>query len=188
LRAGQDHGGQIVTRTIAYPNYSLEDHWQKGDAKRAIAEGGWSSVVLQQGPSALPASRILLVEYAKRFAKEAKRVNAKTALFMVWPTTNRFGDFDGVKLSYGTAAREADAVLLPAGQAWRLAWERDPKLAFYGPDGYHPTALGSYLSALVIYEGLTGKSATRFLAGMVSDSKAGILQHAASQALGRDDY
>src|SRR5882762_9784194 len=32
------NGGQIVTRTIAYPNYSLEDHWQKGDAKRAIAE------------------------------------------------------------------------------------------------------------------------------------------------------
>jgi hypothetical protein len=181
------NGEQIVTGTIAYPNFSLEDHWQKGDAKRAIAEGGWSFVVLQQGPSALPESRILLGDFAKRFAKEAKRVNAKTALFMVWPAANRAGDFDHVKLSYGTAAREAGAVFLPAGQAWRLAWERDPTLVFYGPDGYHPSPLGSYLSALVIYQGLTGKSPTRSIAGLVSDAQARILEHAASQALGRDD-
>jgi len=106
------NGEQIVTATIAYPNFSLEDHWQKGDAKRAIAAGGWSFVVLQQGPSALPESRLLLVDFAKRFAKEAKRVNARTALFMVWPATNRTGDFDHVKLSYETAAREAGAVFL----------------------------------------------------------------------------
>ena len=36
-------------RTVAFDGYSLEDHWNRGDARRAIADGGWSIVVLQQG-------------------------------------------------------------------------------------------------------------------------------------------
>src|SRR6266849_10366961 len=69
LAAGSDRTFQY--RTVAFDGYSLEDHWNRGDARRAIAEGGWSIVVLQQGPSALPESRVLLVDYAKRFAGEA---------------------------------------------------------------------------------------------------------------------
>src|SRR4051812_1629010 len=63
-------GGErrLISRTVAFDGYSLEDHWNRGDARRAIAEGGWSFVVLQQGPSALPESRVLLVDYARRFS------------------------------------------------------------------------------------------------------------------------
>ena len=180
----KENGERIVTRTVAYPNYSLEDHWQQGDARRAIAEGKWSFVVLQQGPSALPESRILLVDYAKRFRQEAERVHARVALYMVWPASSRAADFDGVKLSYETAARDAGGIFLPAGEAWRVAWRRDPNLRFYGTDGFHPSPLGSYLAALVIYQGLTGKPAVRSASrGLVSDAEAKILQQAASQAL-----
>jgi hypothetical protein len=181
----KENGERILTRMVAYPNYSLEDHWNRGDARRAIAEGGWSFVVLQQGPSSLAESRVLLVDYAQRFKEEARRVKARIALYMVWPAASRPGDFDGVRLSYETAARETGGVFLPAGEAWRLARRRDPNLAFYGADGFHPTVLGSYLSALVIYQGLTGKSTVRCTAlGFVSDAQAKILQQAASQALG----
>ena len=175
------NGERIDYRMVAFPNYSLEDHWNRGDARRAIAEGGWHFVVLQQGPSALPESRILLVEYAKRFAGEAARTHARTALYMVWPASSRAFDFDGVKLSYQTAARETGGVFLPAGEAWRIAWKRDAALAFYGPDGFHPTRLGSYLAALVIYQGLTGKAAVRPAPGMSSDAEWRILQSAAAR-------
>jgi hypothetical protein len=32
-------------------------------------------------------------------------------------------------------------------------------LGFYGPGGFHPAALGTYLAALVVYEGITGHDA-----------------------------
>ena len=32
-------GDAIQTETIAFPDYSLEDHWQRGDAVRAIRRG-----------------------------------------------------------------------------------------------------------------------------------------------------
>lgn len=177
------NGEHIVTKTVAYPNFSLEDHWSQGDSRRVIAEGGWSFIVLQQGPSSLPESRVLLVDFAKRFAKEAKRVKARTALYMVWPAWSRSGDFDGVKLSYEAAAREAGAIFLPAGEAWSLAWKQDANLKFYGPDGFHPSPVGSYLAALVIYQGLTGKSPARGAASFISDAQLKLLQKAASQAL-----
>ena len=55
LEAMADSGGQplLETRMIAKPDYSLEDHWNDGEALTAIAKGGWNLVVLQQGPSSL---------------------------------------------------------------------------------------------------------------------------------------
>jgi hypothetical protein len=176
------NGEAIVTRMVAIPNYSLEDHWNRGDAKRAIAEGGWSFVVLQQGPSALPESRVLLVEYARRFAAETAKIHARTALFMVWPASSRAFDFDGVRLSYEAAAREVGGVFLAAGEAWRTAWRSDAKLEFYGTDGFHPTKLGSYLAAVVVYQGLTGKTAMRSAGGLATESEWRVLQQAAARA------
>jgi hypothetical protein len=75
---------------------------------------------------------------------------------MVWPSRERFGDFDGVRASYTNAAKDVNGLLLPAGDAWRAAWRRDAHLALYGADNFHPSPLGSYLAALVIVHRLTG--------------------------------
>ena len=53
--------------------------------------------------------------------------------------------------SYRNAAKAAGADLFPAGDAWRRAWACDRSLALYGPDGFHPSRLGTYLAALVVY-------------------------------------
>ena len=113
--------------------------------------------MLQQGPSSLPESRVLLRDYAKRFAGEAKNAGARTALYMVWPAKARERDFDAVSESYALAAEDADGVLLPAGDAWRDAWRHDPSLELYAEDGFHPSRLGSYLAALTIWRGLSGQ-------------------------------
>ena len=102
---------------------------------------------------------------------------------MVWPSTARAGDYDGVKLSYETAAKEVGGIFLPTGEAWRVAWKRDPDLRFYGPDGFHPSPLGSLLAALVVCQGLTGKSTARLLSGAVPVAESATLLSAAAQAL-----
>jgi len=151
-------GETVLTTAVTASNFSLEDHWNRGEARAAIAKGRWSVVVLQQGPSALPESRALLREYAKRFATEARKAGARPALYMVWPSQARAHDFDDVSTSYALAARDVGGVLLPAGDAWREAWRHDPSLALYGSDGFHPSALGSYLAALAIWRALSHES------------------------------
>jgi len=156
---GQAEGRPITSEVVAVPDFSLEDHWQRGEARAAIARGGWSTVILQQGPSALLESRARLIEYTKRFDREIRGVGASTALYMVWPARQRRGDFVRTSGSYAAAARTVGGVLLAAGDAWRHAWRIDSRLPLYGPDGFHPSPLGSALAGLVIFQGLTGSSA-----------------------------
>jgi hypothetical protein len=144
-------GRQVICDSVAKPDYGLEEHWNEGAARQAIARG-WDIVVLQQGPSALPESRRLLIAYTRRFDAEIKKAGARTALYMVWPSRTRRGDFSGVSQSYAAAAKDVNGLLLPAGDAWRAAWAIDARLPLYGPDGFHPSPMGTYLAALVIYE------------------------------------
>ena len=148
-------GKTATCESVAKPDYGLEEHWNEREARRAIARG-WDVVVLQQGPSALPESRRLLIDYARRFDAEIRKTGAKTALYMVWPSRARRGDFPAVSQSYAAAAKDVNGVLLPAGDAWRAAWAMDPELPLYGPDGFHPSTMGTYLSALVIHEQIFG--------------------------------
>jgi hypothetical protein len=143
-----------VVRTIAVGGFSLEDHWNQGDAQKAIATGKWHFVVLQQGPSALIESRRLLVDYTRRFADVARASGATPALYMVWPSRSRASDFPGVSTSYTAAARAVNGRLLPAGDAWRRVLRDHQDIALYSDDGLHPTVAGSYLAALVIYREL----------------------------------
>jgi hypothetical protein len=45
----------------------------------------------------------------------------------------------------------------PVGLAWKLARERIPGVSLYATDGSHPSRIGSYLAACVIYSTLTGE-------------------------------
>lgn len=155
--AGADSGMRVGM--VASPDYSLEDHWANGTAAREIAAAKWDVVVLQQGPSALEESRTLLVAYARRFADVARAASAQPALYAPWPTADRGQDFARSGESYRIAADSAHALVFPVGEAWLAAWKRNPTLGLYASDGLHPSPLGTYLAALVIYGRLSGRSA-----------------------------
>lgn len=187
---------KLIHESVTFPNLSLEDHWNRGEAQRVIARGKWDVVVLQQGPSALEESRVALLEYTRRFSKLIRAVGAKPALYMVWPSRARFGDFDRVVESYRLAAKEVNGILLPAGQAWREAWKREAGLALYDRDNFHPSVAGSYLAALVIYQKLFGDSAVGLPASLrfrsksldkieVPPAQAKVMQLAAADANGK---
>jgi hypothetical protein len=182
---GRFAGTPIEYDTVAVPEFSLEDHWNLGPARAAIRRGGWTWVVLQQGPSALPASRVLLVEYAKRFDQEIQRAGARTAMYMVWPSRARRGDFPGVSRSYAAAAAELRATLLPVGDAWQEAWAIDAGVPLYGRDGLHPSPLGSWLASLVIYRQLTGREAPPAPVSGASALEASLLRRAAAAAVAK---
>lgn len=145
-------GGQpLAVQAVVVDGYSLEDHWNRGDAQRSIASQRWDVVVLQQEPSALLSSRANLIEFTGRFDTEIRRVGARTALYMVWPDASRMTAFDSVSTSYRVAAQSVDGLLFAGGDAWTEAWSRDTALPLYSGDGFHPSPTGSYLVALVIW-------------------------------------
>jgi hypothetical protein len=171
-------GDTIRTETVAFPDYALQDHVAEGTAAREIAAGGWEYVVLQQGPSSVEANRQNLITYTKLFDSQIRARGARTALYMVWPEAVNFSTFQRTVESYTLAAQAVNGLLLPAGDAWRTAWAKDSTLQLYAPDGLHPSYLGTYLAALVMYERITGKNAHMLPLRVV----AGGIQYAVNEA------
>jgi hypothetical protein len=187
-------GDSIEVESVAYPNYALIDHVHgPSDAIGTIRSRQWDYVVLQQGPSSLPLSRDTLVVATKLLDPEIRAVGARPAELMVWPAKEDFAVFDQVLGSYLEAAQTVDGVFLPAGEAWRAAWAIDPSLPLYGLDDFHPSEVGTFLAALVVYEGITGRDVRTlapdaFAAGHRLNLSAGtirVLQRAAHETVVR---
>jgi hypothetical protein len=179
-------GGAVVieTRDVSQGGFALEDHWATPASRDALAAGGWDVVVLQQGPSALPESAANLIQWAGTWADAIRALGATPALYMVWPERARATAFDSVSTSYRVAAQRADAALYPVGDAWQAAWRRYPTLALYGPDDFHPSLLGSYLAALVLYRGITGRDPPSLTALDIPARTEATLQAAARDVAG----
>ena len=175
---------RVRVASVAKPDYSLEDHWNDGEALDSIDQGGWDVVVLQQGPSSLPASQTHLLEWTDRFSERIRAAGGRPAMYMVWPPAD--GNWDGVVAAYTAAAEASDAALLPAGRAWQAVLGTHPEIGLYGPDQFHPTRAGAYLAALVIFGGLAdrttvGLTQRRPIAGL-SDQIVSVLERAADEA------
>jgi hypothetical protein len=149
--AQSDRTRDVAVSTVAVGDASLEDHWNRGDAQLDIAAARWDFVVLQQGPSALPESRALLVDYVTRFADEIRKVGGRPAIYMVWPPMDREPEWGAVTASYTAAAEAVDGLLMPAGEALRHLRADHPEIALFEADQFHPSPTGSYAVALVIY-------------------------------------
>lgn len=188
-------GPRIVTRDVSKGGYSLGDHWLRRGVRTKIKRGDWDFVVLQQGPSALETSRVLLRRDVALFAGLIRGADAEPAVYQVWPERERIEVFPDVIESYRLAAADVGAPLLAVGSAWQAAWSLDPTLKLHGPDGLHPSPLAVYLAALVIYEGLTGRSAVGTPSALplrngrritVTDAQAATLQLAAEMVRAPD--
>jgi hypothetical protein len=180
-----------VINSVTVGGYRLQDHWNHKTARDAIALGGWDVIVLQQGSSASDEDRASLLQYTELFAADAEAIGARIAMYMVWPSINRLADFDRVCESYTMAAQEVGGLLFPVGEAWRIAWQREPDLELYDADGGHPSRVATYLAALVMFQQLTGRTPIGLprqvalrdgaLVG-ATDSVAAMLQEVAAEA------
>ncbi|MES1220507.1 MAG: SGNH/GDSL hydrolase family protein [Bacteroidota bacterium] len=189
---GKQDGITISYTSFLLPDYSLEDHWNEGKAASEIENNRYDFVIAQQGPSALPESQVLLLEYAKRFAEVCNKNRSKLALYMVWPSKARSFDLDNVISSYTKAAEKTSSLLCPAGLAWKYAWQADSMMPLYSSDNFHPSVTGSVLSALTIYGRLTNKNDFDFIQydnctwkKDISEEKLKVLKKAALKAIGK---
>jgi len=135
---------------------ALKDHWVLGTGKDFIDKGGWSYVIMQQGPS-VGTGHSSLVQYAKLFAQEIRAVGAKPALWEVWPIPETLADFDRISASYQAAADSMGGIFVPAADTWQKAWSVAPSLKFYQDDQATASPLGTYALAITIAAELAHK-------------------------------
>lgn len=120
----------VQVEALAFEGVTLADQWRDPRVQEALKKK-WDYVVLQQGPSALPLERQELLEYAQKFAEPIRAAGAKPALLMTWPASDRQREFPMTIASYRSAAQAANAVLIPAGEAWLRILSKDRRAPLY---------------------------------------------------------
>jgi hypothetical protein len=157
---------------VAVPSATLQSHWESGVARRAIHEGRWDYVVLQE-QSVLPLQhKERMHEYVRLFDREIKQSGAKTVLFTTWARRDKPETQAALNTAYGAIAEELGALAAPVGSAWQIARQGAPGVQLYDEDGSHPTAIGSYLSACVLYlviQGSESRCPALKIEGLASD-------------------
>ena len=147
--------------SVLRSGFTLENHWNAGDALAMIRRGGWDAVVLQ--PQSLePVERTAnYFEFVRLFNAEIRRTGARTVLHLNWARKD-IGKPLELQPRWTNAtleiARELGAGIVPVGIAWTNSLSSFPELILYSPDGNHATLAGSYLAACTYYAAFYKKS------------------------------
>jgi hypothetical protein len=151
---------EATVAQVVAPGLTLEEHWNRGEALRAIREGGpWDFVVLQEQSSRTTAEWEQMLAYVRSFHEEIEKVGARTVVFATSPRADASPvEWRMRDAGLAVMTREVDALVAPCAHAWAVARKRHPDLALYAEDRYHPGPHGTYLCACVLYATLTSES------------------------------
>lgn len=151
IAKAQDESIKLVVKQVAYPDYTLKDHWNRKRAKAAIESQNWDYVVLQ-GHSQEPIKHPkLLRQYAKLFDEEVREAHGKTVLYATWTDFDKLELHDQILKVFKNLSNDADLTLAPVGEALFLCLEEYPDIKLLREDRHHATDSGAYLVAATLY-------------------------------------
>jgi hypothetical protein len=162
------HQGKVDTLMIAPGGKQLRDHWEKGEALKALQQGKWDYVVLQD-QSLLGTSyyveghpRVVTDQffkpYAEKWAAAIRNAGAVPVFYLTWARKDSPEDQAELNYAYFHAAQESKSLVAPAGIAWDLVRKRQPSIELFYKDGSHPSPAGSYLTACAFYASVFDKN------------------------------
>lgn len=167
---GQDQKMKIAFRQLTPGGSTFKRHLSDEKEMNVIKKGGWNYVVLQEQSSmpAMPTEEVArnVYPYARQLDSIVKHYNpsAEVIFYMTWghkdgsqsrkdyPVSRTYeGMQSRLATSYIEMAHSTGAMCAPVGIAWRTVRKERPYETLYWPDCSHPSKLGSYLAANVIF-------------------------------------
>jgi hypothetical protein len=177
-------GKTLHHRLISAGGASLRAHWNAGDARKAIQEGRYDHVVLQE-QSTLPIKNAKRMhENIRLFDEVIQGAGARTVLYLTWARQHAPESQQALTDAYMSIGQELGAIVAPVGVAWQSFLRKHDQPALHDPDQSHPSLAGSYLAACVFLAVLFKESPVG-LDGVIDGLKKkdpALLQKAAWQA------
>ena len=161
----------LAIESVVKGGQRLSGHLADKRLYKALDKGDWDFVVVREQSSepALSTADVIEKVYpnAQRLDSLIKATNpkAKVVYYMTWghkygfredmPDYPMINTYEGMQERLITTYLEMtyanDGICAPVGMAWRTVRHERPNLILYKDDSYHPSKLGSYLAANVIF-------------------------------------
>lgn len=144
----------VETDSISDWGMTLARHWEEGIAAEAIEQGQWDYVVLEEslGPGYDVAA---FQEAARSFNELIDASGSKAVLFLPWPYGEPeeagYQTQEEMVAAVAEAAAQGSMLVAPVGLAFERAAKELGELEFTREDGSHPSAVGDFLTFLVLF-------------------------------------
>jgi hypothetical protein len=159
---------KLQVKGVTFPDASLDDMWNKGQAMDWARAHRPTYVVLQEHSFWYDGFYETTRAVVGRWTEALKPLGVQPLLFQVWTDGAASDVWKGGSTPAGDAQAGADGTgrlggelglpVVAVGQAFEAARTTPGAPDLYGPDHHHPSVAGTYLSALVFYRFLTGRS------------------------------
>lgn len=151
----------LVTAQSTAGGVNLGQHW-RGDRGLSthdkIDHGQWDYVVLQDHSLRTIQARDSLNHFVALWETKIEKSNAAPLLYLTWAREFNPLMQDPITDGYESIGKQLGIPIVPVGEVWEMARLLRPDIDLYDPDGSHPSALGTYLTALTFYKSLAGDS------------------------------
>jgi hypothetical protein len=167
-RTAAREGRKLRVKQVTNGGWTLKQHVENEETLRAIREGGWDYVVIQE-QSLIPSQPLkrthAMFPNVCKLADEARGAGAVPVLYQTW------GRRDGNERLLGTddfhamnrrlregyqqaASLAGGLTIVPVGDAWEKEVDAGGGADLYQKDGSHPSGRGNRLAARVFYDTL----------------------------------
>lgn len=172
LAASLEDGPLIRTSAHLHGGFSLQRHLEDGHLPGAFVSqapaDGFDIAVLQEqsrlgtayadaesGTIGTPTS---FYSSGARVIEMFEENGADPLLYMTWAKEAFPTQTEALASAYEALGARHDAEVAPAGRAWALVRGERPDLQLFHADGSHPSPLGTYLVACVMYATMANRS------------------------------
>ena len=160
LAAADKECRPVEFKAVTPGGYAFQRHFdeEKAGTRKAIAEGKWDLVVMQeqsQMPFMYPDATL---DYGKKLGALVKESGARPLLYLTWSRENQPENQAKLNDAYVKLGKLLGADVAPVGPAWESARKERSELGLYMNDKSHPSPAGTYLAACVFHAVLQGKT------------------------------
>ncbi len=165
----------LVVQSATRGGKTLQELWDDEQVQRLFAAHHWDVVVLQEQSlwATTPAQVEKTAKSFRAWVNAIKAQGGQAVLYETWArqpqsfwyTDRRYVGLKNAKAMQETItaasaslATQNGAKLARVGDAFANALKADSKFPLYKEDSSHPSPIGSYLAAMVLYKAVTGRS------------------------------
>ncbi|MGS2720859.1 hypothetical protein [Paraglaciecola aestuariivivens] len=151
-------GKSVVKMTVSVGDF-LAERLEDGRSLELLKSEDWTHVILQGQKYSQSGQVDYPTIAAQIWLQQIKAQQAMPILFPEHPQKGRYQEAQRVHNLHLRIAQQQLSCVAPVGLVWDRVIALWPTLSLHQPDGNHASYAGKFLTALVFYQVISGKSA-----------------------------